>query len=122
MAPTEPRAIDWDSATVEDGALTVALTGQSSKDWRARFASILTLLGTPHGAWGEVTLAKNRIEVADVRQGSESDLRHFLESVVVQANADTRADGETSGDEPTEEDGVDAQMTRAFRAFAAGSG
>jgi hypothetical protein len=123
VPPTEPRAIDWESAEIEDGELTVGLTGQKSKDWRARFENVLALLDTPHTAWGEVTLVKDRIVVAGVEQGSESDLRHFLESIVIQANADTRrGEEETEPQDAPDKPDPDAEMTRAFRAFAAEQG
>ena len=80
------------------------------------------LLDTPHTAWGEIRLNKSSIKVAGVRQGVESELRHFLKSVVLQANADIQPetpeeDAET-GDAGEEDSDVDEQMTATFRAFA----
>jgi hypothetical protein len=119
MASDEPRTIDWESALIEDGGLTVGLTGERSKDWRTRFEGVVALLDASNNEWGDVSLAKDRIHVADVAQGSESDLRHFLESIVMQANADTRRGREEDEQDASEEADVDGQMTRAFRAFAA---
>src|SRR5436305_1183054 len=110
MPPSEPRAIDWGTASIEDGELTVGLSGAKSKDWRARFENVVALLDTPHSEWGEVTLVKDRINVEGVQQGGESDLRHFLESIVMQANADTRRVGEEQdAEQAAEEPDVDGQ-------------
>ena len=46
--------------------------------------------------------------------GAEQDLRHLLESAVLQANADLAAPEENGN----ERSGEDAEMTEAFRAFA----
>jgi hypothetical protein len=120
MATVEPRQIAWDSAQIEDATLTVELTGSASKAWKARFEGVLALLDTPHGGWGEVHLTKKAIEVADLQQGSESELRHFLESIVLQANSDTAPDTSQHDDDSEEDHGSDPdeQMTATFRAFA----
>jgi hypothetical protein len=123
MAAPEQRNIDWGSANIEDGTLTVELTGASSKAWRQGFESILALLETPHSRWGEVHLNKKGIQVAEVQQGTETELRHFLESVVLQANSELpQPEGAQQDAEDrapiNEEAQVDRQMTAAFRAFA----
>lgn len=121
MTDPEPRQINWASAQIEDGTLTVELIGKGSKAWKARFENVLALLDTPHSTWGEVHLNKNAVKVFDAQQGTESELRHFLESVVLQANSDTQppapraaAQTDDEGDEPD----LDEQMTATFRAFA----
>lgn len=121
MSDPEPRQIDWASAQIEDGALTVELTGKGSKVWKARFANVLALLDTPHTSWGEVRLHKSTVTVAGVQQGGESELRHFLESAVLQANSDTQPEApedDAEGDDEGGEHDVDEQMTATFRAFA----
>jgi hypothetical protein len=121
MADPEPRHIDWASAQIEDGTLTVELTGKGSKAWKARFANVLALLDTPHTTWGEVHLNKSAIKVAGVQQGAEPELRHFLESVVLQVNSDTHPEapeGDAETGDAREEPDVDEQMARTFRAFA----
>src|ERR1700724_3230920 len=97
MATVEPRQIEWGSAQIEDATLTVELTGSASKAWKARFESVLALLDTPHSSWGEVRLTKKGIKIADLQQGRESELRHFLESIVLQANSDTAPDTPKTG-------------------------
>lgn len=124
MAASEPRQIEWGSAQMRDGTLTVELTGANSKAWTAQFEVVLALLDTPHSDWGEVSLRKKAIEVADVPRGSESELRHFLESIVLQANADTEPDSpeQTANATDTQDDHAndpaDEQMTATFRSFA----
>ncbi len=121
MATGEPRQIEWGSARIEDATLTVELTGSASKAWKARFESVPALLDTPHSSWGEVHLTKKGIKVGDLQQGGESELRHFLESVVLQANSDTALDTPEHDDDSDEDHEPDPeeQMTATFRAFAA---
>jgi hypothetical protein len=123
MAAPEQRNIDWGSAEIEDAALTVALAGASSKAWKRRFESVLALLVTPHSRWGEVHLNKKAIQVADVQPGTETELRHFLESIVLQVNSELPQPEEPEQDaekEPEVDEAAqaDRQMTAAFRAFA----
>jgi hypothetical protein len=123
MAEAEPRRIDWESAVVDDGTLEVELTGSASKDWKQRFERVLALLGTPHSGWGEVRLAKGRVRVERLADGSEDELRHLLESAVIEANStlqpDSAVDREATG--AADEDPVaerDRRMTETFRGFA----
>ncbi|MFZ1925195.1 MAG: hypothetical protein WAU42_03530 [Solirubrobacteraceae bacterium] len=123
MAAPEQRNIDWGSAQIEQAALTVDLTGASSKAWKQRFESVLALLETPHSRWGAMHLNKSGIQVAEVQQGAETELRHFLESIVLQVNselpqpkeAQREAEEQTHADQEAQ---ADRQMTAAFRAFA----
>lgn len=121
MASAEPRRIEWDSAEIEDGELTVELSGSPSKVWKAHFEAVLSLLDTPNRTWGEVRITKKGIKVADLQQGREAELHHFLESVVLQANAATAPDSSQDEDrsEVAREPDPDAQMTATFRGFAA---
>jgi hypothetical protein len=123
MSATEPREIRWDTAEIEDAALTVELTGSNSRIWKARFEQVLALLGSAHSSWGEARVTKDGINVKDVEHGSESELRHFLESVVLQADADPEADviGQARDRIDGKDDpGPDEQMMRTFRSFATG--
>lgn len=69
---------------------------------------------------------KQTVRVSEVVPGSEEKLRHHLESVVEQANADhagpeSGGDAEDGADERSEQpdaDGPDAQMAERFRSFA----
>lgn len=113
--------LDWSSATVREGRLEVGLRGEQPREWKDSFERTVVLLHGGH--WGKVTLKKNRIRVDQVADGDEDRLRHFLESVVLQANAtlgqkepETDEDRDADEDEP---DGLDGEMTERFRSFAA---
>jgi hypothetical protein len=116
--------IDWATADVEAGALSVALAGERPKHWRRHFVAVLELLDIGSGGWGRVRVRKDRVEVLDIHEGSEERLRQMLEGAVGQANADTdaRADGDAPAvDEEDIEDArerVDRRMTDVFRGFA----
>jgi len=112
--------IDWSAAEVAGGDLSVPLTGEPSKEWTARVAEVVERLKRGGGGWEEIEVGRKAIEVSGVQAGAESDLRHFLEGAVMQANADFAPEPE-----PEEGDGdaaseADAEMTGAFRAFADG--
>lgn len=107
---------------MRDGTLTLELAGPSSKEWNARFRGALALLGNARTEWGEVRITKKSIKVAGPRQGSESELRHFLESVVLQANAGANlgAPQTSRPDHVEREPDVEEQMAAVFRAFGNG--
>jgi hypothetical protein len=108
--------IDWSTAEVEGGLLSVGLTEAVSKEWRERFAAVLARLGREGSGWGAVVARKQGIRVDGVQAGSEEELRHLLESAALQAGADERS-GEDA--EVTKESaGPDARMREAFRSFA----
>jgi len=108
--------IEWGSASVDGARLTVALTGKPSKDWREAFERVFERLGSRGSGWGDIELAKRELQVDAVEPGAENDLRHLLESVVLQANASIGA--EPGDDEAEERSGPDEEMTERFRSFA----
>jgi hypothetical protein len=113
-----PQAsIDWASAAVKDGDLTVALAGEPSTEWARRAQAILERLERPGSGWGATKVTKTSIAVGMVVAGAEDDLRHLLDSAVQQANADFAAPQESddAGDALSE---ADSAMTDAFRSFA----
>lgn len=120
-----PVTLDWSTAEVKKSTLAVALDGDIPKGWRKSFQATIRLLGS--GAWGEVQVKKNKVQVSDVEPGTEDKLRHHLEAVVAQANADHEPDeseddeapdGVQSGPGATDEDeGPDAEMTRRFQSL-----
>lgn len=120
MADPVRRQIDWGSADVERGSLTVALTGRSSKAWRTRFEAVHALLEHSERDWGEVGLTREAIEVEAVREGSEEALRHFLESLVLQVNAELQPDdvGEEALTAADPQMASDRRMAATFRGFA----
>jgi hypothetical protein len=119
-----PVTLNWASAEVKDGKLVVALEGDVPSGWKQSFERTVTLLRG--GEWGKVQVRKGAVSVSEVGSGTEEKLKHFLESVVEQANADHAPDDgdEDSEDERPEgesadshDDGPDADMTERFRSF-----
>jgi hypothetical protein len=120
--------LNWSTAKVEDSKLTVDLDGELPSGWKHSFDAVARLLSNSTD-WGEVSLkGKKSVRVTDVSEGSEERLRHFLESVVEQSNADHRPDeseddsrsdaDERDDDDAADEPGPDAEMSERFRSFA----
>jgi hypothetical protein len=110
--------LDWASAEVDDGTLEVPLNGEPPRGWKASFERTVALL--PGGQWGRVKLKKGRVRVRDVGEGREEELRHFLEGVIQQGNADCGVDqADDAADGDGDADDSDAQMAARFRSFAA---
>src|SRR4051794_33399486 len=119
--------LNWSTAKVEDSKLTVDLDGELPSGWKDSFDAVTRLLANS-ADWGEVSLeGKKSVHVADVAEGSEERLRHFLESVVEQSNADHTDDDESDDDADEDEDaddkdrdesGPDDEMSEHFRSFA----
>jgi hypothetical protein len=117
-----PR-IDWQTAEVSDGELHVEVAGAMPKGWAKRVSEVLARL-TPESEtrWGAVKVAKRQITVRDLGEGSEADLRHELESALLQANADLGAiETGQAATEATPAEQRDERMSEAFRAFAESS-
>jgi hypothetical protein len=104
--------IDWGTAQVIDGRLTVAFAQRPSPQWRGHAKAALVALSHAGQAWGDVAVKKARVVVDAVAQGTEADVHHYLESIVLQANAHEPVIAEPDADSP------DARMTAAFQAFA----
>ena len=131
--------LNWSTAKVEDSKLTVEVDGELASGWKESFETVARLLAGSND-WGQVTLKKDKaVCVSDVSGGSEERLRHFLESVVAQANADhapdeSEAEQSDDGDEQDQDDGEkrdkardaeardesgsDDEMSERFRSFA----
>jgi hypothetical protein len=112
-----PQAsIDWASAEVRDGDLSVALAGEANAEWAERVQAVVERLDRPGSAWGATKVTKAKVTVEAVSSGAEEDLRHLLDGAVQQANADFAPEvQDDAGDGPSEEDSA---MTDAFRSFA----
>lgn len=113
--------LDWSSAAVSGGKLTVSLDDKPTKEWRASFERTAQLLD--RGTWGDIELSKGTVTVADVVPGSEENLRFFLDSVVLEANGEQPDEDEEERDDEEEggaerEDDPDREMTDRFKAFA----
>ena len=76
------REIDWRTAEVRGGALTVELDGELDKEWKRNFRSVVRLLDRDGDEWREISIAKQKITVAAVKQGAEEAVRHLLEAAV----------------------------------------
>lgn len=112
----ENVTINWSTARVTDGELTVGLEGRPPSGWKATAKRVAHLLDA--GQLGRLRVGKRKLHVSRVAEGSEEKLHHFLESVITEANATH------SSSEPAREDtasGPDVEMTRRFRSFAAPS-
>ncbi|HEV7529760.1 MAG TPA: hypothetical protein VGO29_12760 [Solirubrobacteraceae bacterium] len=119
MAET-PASIDWENAEVKEGTATVPLSGDASKAWNQRFEGVAALLARNDGGWSEIALKKQTIAITQLRPGSEDDLRHFLESVVVQVNSELAPDPEQQTSEPDDPQAAqDEQMAERLRSFSA---
>jgi hypothetical protein len=112
-----PQAsIDWASAEVKGGDLSVALAGEANAEWAERVQAVVERLERPGSAWGATKVTKAKVTVEAVSTGAEEDLRHLLDGAVQQANADFAPEvQDDAGDGPSEEDSA---MTDAFRSFA----
>ena len=113
--------LNWSTAKVEDSKLTVDLDGELPSGWKGSFDAVARLLASS-AEWGEVSLkGKKSVRVVDVSEGSEERLRHFLETVVAQANADHSPDeserDEDGDDDDRDDASPDAEMSDRFRSF-----
>jgi hypothetical protein len=112
----QESALDWSSASVDDGRLTVPVIGDVPTGWTKRVKRVVERLERPGSRWGAVKVTTKEVRVDGVAPGAEADLHHFLESVVLQANTDLRDDEDDGAD--AERSKRDQQMTEAFRALA----
>ncbi len=115
MTASPRRQIDWSTATVDAGKLTAQLTGARPRGWRRAFESVARLLDSGEGRWGAVAVRGDTITVVGVQSGSEQELRHLLEGIVLQVNADLRLTAPAEADADT---AADRSMAAAFRSFA----
>jgi len=112
------REIDESSAVVAEGTLSVEIIGENPRGWRRRFEGVATLLDQAQGRWGKVSLEKSVVRVTVVREGAEEDLRHFLESVVLQVNTDFGLADEAAPATAEPGRSADRAMAATFRSFA----
>ena len=113
-------SLDWSTAEVHDGELTVQIAGDPPDGWKDSFNATAALLGGRD--LGNVELKKRSVHVDGVTSGNEERIRHLLESTVQQANA---AHPEALDDEERPQSGgksddgsADADMADRFRSFA----
>jgi hypothetical protein len=120
LAGMSGRQIDWATAEVDGGTLTVGLDGEAPKHWSRRLRVVLALLEHTGDGWGKITPRKNAVRVAEVREGTEEDLRHLLDGALQQVNADLSSDGDEESEphDPDPEAETDRRLTETFRSFA----
>jgi hypothetical protein len=107
-------AIDWSTAEVRDGDLTVMFSEPTTAPLRERMKALVNRLQRPGEPWQGIKVKKDRLIVGGIADSGEDDVRHFVESLVQEANA-AEADG---APEPEQIDERDRRMTDAFQAFA----
>ncbi len=112
-------ALAWEEAEVHDGELHVALTGQAPRGWASRFRRLLVRLSSAgESRWGRISVSRQEVKVAGVAEGAEQDLRHLLESVLLQVNADLTPEEDEHEAEPSPAERRDERLTHMFRGFA----
>jgi hypothetical protein len=109
--------IDWASADVRDGRLTVAFTEKPPKGWTKRLEAAIERLAQHETGWSAIEISKKKLHIDAVQPGAEADLRHLLDSALLQANADTD-NGGGDDDATSSRSERDQALTDAFRAFA----
>jgi hypothetical protein len=117
MTDDAPR-IDWSQASVEDGRLTVPWAGKPPAKWTKRLEQVVERLDRGGSGWGAIDVGRKKLRVEAVTPGSEADLRHVLESAVLQANADVPTEPEADESGSSERSEADQRMTDVFRGFA----
>lgn len=113
--------IAWQEAEVHDRELHVALSAPAPRGWAARYRAVLARLGGDGDGdrdWGRISVSRREIKVADVAEGGEDDLRHLLESVLAQVNADLSPTENGERTEPSPEQQRDERLAETFRGFA----
>jgi hypothetical protein len=117
----EKLELDWSSATVTDGKLTVGLSDKPPKKWRESFDRTVGLLGL--GKWKTALNArKASVEIASVEIGDEERVRRMLEGALLEANVTLLGeeavfdDDEAADEQPLET--PDDEITARFRSFA----
>jgi hypothetical protein len=123
----EQLKLDWSTAEVSDGKLTVALSGKPPKEWRDTFERTAALLSRH---W-DVSLnsKKGSVQIVSVQPGDEERVRQFAESLVLEANTTLVSEQELFDTAPVEDDeqqpesdaaepSRDERVTDRFREFA----
>jgi hypothetical protein len=88
------HTIDWDSAEVQDGQLSVPVKPEPDFAFLKAFDMVLIESASPPGeaTWGQVQFAGGQIVVSEVQPGSAATLEPFLDGAV--READQRAGAE----------------------------
>lgn len=106
----DDATLDWSSASVDGGRLTVPVAGEVPTGWVKRVQHVIERLEKSGSGWGAVKVTKRQVQVDDVTADAAPDLHHVLESAVLQANADLRDDPG-----PRERSEEDERLIETFR-------
>ena len=115
--------IDWGSAEVEEGQLSVRVQPDPDFAFLTVFDMALIESPTPRGAaaWGQVQFASGRIVVSDVQPGSAPALERFLDGVVREADERAGPERQRLEREAERERQAAEEKRRADEAAAASS-
>jgi hypothetical protein len=122
LSMSEEVKLDWSSAEVHEGKLVIALEGEQPDGWADVFERTANLLN--QGTWDKIKLKKGEVRIKPVGPGEEERVRHFLESVVLEANSATAPgdvdarDGDANRSRGTEASSEDQQATERLRSYA----
>lgn len=100
--------LNWESAEVENSTLSVDLEGEISEEWQGKFQTTAKLLGG--GQWEDVEIEDNSVRVGGLHSGDEEKLRHYLESLVSQANASIEAAQSDEEDADSADEDADSKQ------------
>jgi hypothetical protein len=127
----EQVRLDWTSAVVSDGRLTVGFSRKPPKKWRDVFERTLALLSQER--WQtNLNVRGGTVQVGPIAAGDEERVRQLLEGGVLEANTtlvseaelfEGTGDDELAGpDADDEEEGgsPDEELTDRFRSFGRG--
>lgn len=109
----DEATLDWSTATVAGGRLTVPVAGEVPRGWATRVRDVLERLEKTSAGWGRIKVTRKEIRVDAVTEDAADDLHHLLESAVLQASASLRDPEEA--ERRSEED---ERLTAAYRALA----
>ena len=115
--------IDWGSAEVQEGQLTVPVQPDPDFAFLKVFDMVLIESPPPPGAaaWGQVQFAGSGIVVSDVQPGSAPALEQFLDGVVREADQRVGAEREHLERQAEDERQAAEEKRRADDAAAAAS-
>lgn len=113
--------LDWSTATVSDGRLTVEFDARPASEWVDRLSAVVERMQRSSSPGGAIKVKRRRVKVAGMTPGLEDELRVFLEGAVMQTNADFRPDEAEQPGGGGERSEVDEIMTARFQSFAPSS-
>jgi hypothetical protein len=115
--------IDWDSAEVQDGQLSVPVRPDPDFAFLKVFDMVLIESPPPPGAaiWGQVQFAGDGIVVSDVQPGAAPALERFLDGVVREADQRVGPERERLERQAADERQAAEEKRRADEAAAAAS-